>query len=97
MIDFKEAAMAAEAHARDLYPDDELRFLRVEEIELSEDANTWNVTLGWVERATRESGPMVGTLSGATELITLLPRVYKRFAIDAETGAVRSMKIRKVG
>lgn len=96
MIDLKAAAMAAETYARDLYPDGELGFLRVEEIELSEDAKTWHVTLGWVERAIRESGPMAGTLSGATEILTL-PRVYKRLAIDAETGAVRSMKIRKVG
>lgn len=96
MIDIKTAVAAAEGYVRELYPEAELRFLRVEEIELSEDGRIWEVTLGWVERAIRESGPALGNLSGATEILTL-PRVYKRLAIDADTGAVRSLKIRQVG
>lgn len=93
MVNVKNAVAAAEEFARSLYPDTELRHLRLEEVEMSSDDHHWLVTLGWVEPAI--SGNTVSLLTGANTL-QKLPRVYKTFKVDAGTGDVRSMKIRNV-
>jgi hypothetical protein len=68
--------------------------LRLEEIELSENLQLWMVTLGY---------DVPYTPSGIESLIT--PRLYgqtsskreyKVFNVDAQTGAVQSMKIRSI-
>ncbi len=91
MISMQEAVKAARDYARQLYPEEELKGLRVEEIESSPDDKIWYVTLGWVEPAIRE----VGGFGGLTNLaVAALPRVYKVFEVDGETGRVGSMKMR---
>lgn len=92
MISIQDAVKAARDFAEVLYSEGELKQLRVEEIESSEDGKHWLVTLGWVEPATRQIGGFAG-LTNAT--IEPLPRVYKVFTIDAETGRVLSMKMRE--
>jgi hypothetical protein len=47
--------------------------------------------LGWVEPAVAAPGLI---LNGA---VHKLPRVYKRFEVDAETGTVNEMRIRNPG
>jgi hypothetical protein len=91
MIDVKQAVQAAESYARALFPEAELRHLRLEEVERSENDSRWNITLGWVEPAVSGNGIVFS--AGAQKL----PRVYKLFEVDAETGEVTSMKIRDVG
>jgi hypothetical protein len=88
MIDVKQAVRSAESYARELYQQDELRHLRLEEVEMSDDGREWKVTLGWLEPAVSRNGLIV---NGG---VHRLPRVYKRFEVDAETGTVKSMKIR---
>jgi len=57
----------------------------VEEVEYVEDVNEWHITLGYVP----VEGPNpFGYAMGQ--------RDYKIFRINAETGAVLSMKIRKI-
>jgi hypothetical protein len=90
MIDVKQAVKSAESYARDLFSERDLRHLRLEEVELSDDGRQWKVTLGWVEPAVAKPGLMI---NGA---VHKLPRVYKLFEVDAETGAVSSMKIRNL-
>jgi hypothetical protein len=48
MIDLKQAVQVATTFARDLFVDEDLRHLRVEEVELPSDQRLWNITLGWV-------------------------------------------------
>lgn len=91
MISIEEAVKAARDFASKLYSEGELKDLRVEEIESSEDDNKWFVTLGWVEPAVQQLGGFAGL---ANARIEPLPRVYKVFTIDAETGRVESMKMR---
>ncbi len=93
MITLKQAALAAEAFARDLYPTDELQHLRLEEAEMSGDGRWWQITLGWAESAV---GTMGSALFPAALREVKLPRVYKTFFVDAESGVVASMKIRQV-
>jgi hypothetical protein len=90
MIDVKRAVKAAEEYARELYPETELRHLRLEEVELSDDERRWRVTLGWVEPAVSRNGLIF------EPTLQVLPRVYKLFEVDAQTGQVASMKIREV-
>lgn len=89
MVSIEDAVKAAHDFAKRLYDSGELKDLRVEEIEHSEDK--WVVTLGWVEPAVRE----VGGFAGLTNVATLepLPRVYKVFTVDKD-GQVESMKMR---
>jgi hypothetical protein len=69
----------------------ELNHLRVEEIELSDDKTQWLVTLGWVEPGSRTVGTGGLYVRPAVEA---LPRVYKLFPVDAESGEVSTMKMR---
>lgn len=92
VIDVISAVKAAEAYARMVFPEDELKSLRLEEVELSSDERYWEVTLGWLEPAIRSVG---GNFLGNTS-IQKHPRVYKLFRVDAATGEVKSMKIRDV-
>jgi hypothetical protein len=91
MVDVKQAVKSAESYARELFGDKELRHLRLEEVELSSDGRRWNVTLGWVEPGVTQPG-----LVFQNGTIQKLPRVYKLFEVDAESGNVYSMKIREV-
>lgn len=91
MISIEEAVKAARDFAGRLYAEGELKQLPVEEIEASANDTKWFVTLGWVEPAVRQLGGFAG-LSNTT--IEPLPRVYKLFTVNAETGHVESMKMR---
>lgn len=93
MISIEEAVQAARGFAERLYSEGELKQLRVEEIESSKDDSKWFVTLGWVEPAVQQVGGFAALSS--TPKIQPLPRVYKTFTVDTETGHVESMKMRE--
>ena len=79
----KDAVRAASAYFMELTGI--LTGVSVEEVELSEDGCFWLITLGYYDPANPFSGLVVrGVLS------------YKVFKIDAKTGQVVSMKVRKV-
>ena len=64
----------------------------MEEIVLSDDQKHWYVTLGWVEK---DSKPVIpSTFSNSPPRIVELPRVYKKFTVVAESGAVTKMEMR---
>jgi hypothetical protein len=91
MLTVKEAVRAAENWIRDLYPEADIRHLRLEEVEFA-DEGFWRITLGWAEPAVRQN-----SLTAALQPdVYALPRVYKTLEVDPETGAVKSMKIREV-
>ena len=92
MLTIKEAVQRAEEWVRDLYPESDLHHLRLEEVTLSGDERNWEITLGWADKAVRQN-----SLSAAfSSDLQVLPRVYKTLLVDAETGVVKSMKIREV-
>jgi len=92
MISIHEAVKSARDFANNIYEAEELKHLRVEEIELVAEDKKWIVTLGWVEPAVRQIGGFAGL---ANTSIEPLPRVYKTFTINADSGNVESMKIRE--
>jgi hypothetical protein len=84
MLDVKEAARRASEYFAGLYADQSLSNVQLEEVELSEDGRHWFITLSY---------PVPPELAA---LNFNFKRKYKVFKIDAETGQVVSMKIRKV-
>jgi hypothetical protein len=62
----------------------------LEEVELSEDETHWLITLGFDRRR-----PVRSTFE-ALQSMTPYERAYKTIEIRADTGEVRSMKIREL-
>ncbi len=90
MIDVKEAAKIAIDYAKSFYPN--YSDFQVEEIEKSEDARYWYITIGMDNNSVVDDNVIVNNLFGA---ITS-KRIYKNMKIDIKTGETLSMKIRKV-
>lgn len=85
MMDVKEAAKLASDYFNGLYADQALSNVQLEEVELTEDGKYWLITLSYPVQP------------GTTSFIfDTNKRKYKVFKINAETGEVQSMKIRKV-
>lgn len=87
MMDVKQAARLASDYFNGLYEEQGLKNVRLEEVELTEDGKYWLITLSYPVQAE----------TGIIPTLNLMPvRQYKIFKINAETGDVVSMKIRKV-
>jgi len=84
MIDAKTAASKAYGYFQDLYSDKAPGKVLLEEVELTDDQTFWLITLSHEIPI-----PNLAQLMGTT-------RAYKIFKIDANTGEVRSMKIRTI-
>jgi len=91
MISIDQAVKAARDFAKQLYVEGELKGLRVEEVEM--EGGEWRITLGWVEHAVREG--LAARMGMEADPIVVLPRVYKVFTVDSETGEVKSMRMRR--
>ena len=89
MLTVKEAVNRAFKFIHEAYADKTLHQLELEEVELSEDENHWFVTLGFSTPSS--SRDAIETLVGTPRS----ERKYKIFKINAETGEIKSMKIRE--
>jgi len=84
MIDVKQAAQLASQYFAGLYEGQTASGAQLEEVEIAEDGKYWLITLSY-------------PLTEVTGLLNFnYKRRYKVFKIDAETGEILSMKIRKV-
>ncbi|RDI95955.1 hypothetical protein DV704_03270 [Meiothermus sp. QL-1] len=86
MLEVKEAVRIAMDYIQSLYSEKQLPELRLEEVELTPDNQFWEVTLSFV---VREPTAYLSLGEAART------REYKVFRINAETGQVQSMKIRR--
>jgi hypothetical protein len=84
-IDARAAASAAAAYFKELYPN--VTAFSLEEVELSENGTHWLITLSFDIPPTQGLG-MIGFLPPKTK--------FKVFKVDAKTGRVVAMKIRKL-
>lgn len=87
MLEVKEAVKIATEYIQTLFSERQIPELRLEEVELSADNQFWEVTLSFV---VREPTAYLSLGDAART------REYKIFRINAETGQVQSMKIRRV-
>jgi len=89
-IDVREAVKAAAEYFSKLYSDKQYSDLLLEEVELSEDEKHWLITLSYAYDVA------TAPIALSTLLSTGKPRKYKLFKIDAATGNVEAMKIRRL-
>ncbi|HXD34293.1 MAG TPA: hypothetical protein VN643_24460 [Pyrinomonadaceae bacterium] len=80
MLDVKEATQKASEYFASLYATENLSDVRLEEVEQADHGKYWLITLSY---------PVLPGLN-------LGKKEYKIFKIDAKTGDVKSMKIRKL-
>ena len=85
-MDAREAVHKAKKYLSDIYSDEELFNVGLEEVDF--DGMTWRITLGFSRSWDRNSSP-IPALGGSR-----LARSYKVLRIDGETGEVRSLKDR---
>jgi uncharacterized OB-fold protein len=89
MIEAKVAVKNAVRFLQELYGDEAVQDIRLEEVELSEDGNVWHVTLSF---SPTNGGSTSSDLAAALGVLT--KREYKIVTVWSSTGEVRSMKIR---
>ena len=92
MITVQEAVKAATSTIRELYPDQKIDDIALEEVELGAPQLYWLITMGFTVTVDR---PTTGTLGDYLSGWRQVERKYKVFKVNAETGKVESMKIRK--
>lgn len=88
-LNIQMATQAAQAKLKELqeFMGGEISDVRLEEVELSEDDQLWRITLSFNRPADQQNQLM---------LTQKMQRDYKLFEINAETGAVKAMKIRQL-
>ena len=88
-----EAIKKAKDTAKELYEEDELEGLRLEEIESSHDNSKWLITLGWNEQQSRrEAGGIMSDMQGTQ--YKKLPRVYKVFHVNKDNLEIDKVEMR---
>ena len=85
-LDVKGAVATALAYLKDLYSDEQLENIRLEEVWLSDDEKYWYITIGYDSPS-----------SARDPLAALRPpeREYKLFKVRVEDGRVIEMKMRQ--
>jgi len=99
MVDIKAAVNSAYSYLREIQElvGGKFEDLRLEEVELSEDKRFWHITLGYdLPVKVRVGSQLEEMLISQTQRKQEFQREYKLFKVNAETGEVESMKIRKV-
>lgn len=86
----KEAVALAKEHIGDLFADEDISHVGLEEVEFDEDRSMWKVTIGF-------SRPWQRPLNPLTEIVRQTPsnRSYKVVSIDDTTRHVKSVKNRE--
>lgn len=87
-IEVQEAIRSALKALHVFYADTKCANVLLEEVELTEDEHEWLITLGF--------DTVVGMQPGTILNLPVSGRKYKQFHINAESGEVKSMKIREV-
>jgi hypothetical protein len=92
-VNVKQAVTAAKAAALDFYGE-ELRDLRLEEVETPVASSDWKVTLSFL--FPEKNPPRPGfNLIFQDPLTRPYERVYKAFIVDSTTGQIKAMRIRE--
>ena len=99
-IEIKEAVEAALQYAgeiRDFLKVEPAETFELEELKLSDDMETWFVTLGYFVPKKARNSLEQALIAGVDKTVFSLPleRHYKIFEVDSLTGNVRAMKLRE--
>jgi hypothetical protein len=86
LVDAKAAAATAVTALQELYADEQLKNIRLEEIWLSDDEKYWYITVGY-DSPFSARDPLAALRQPARE--------YKLFKVRVEDGRVMEMKVRQ--
>ncbi len=84
-MDVKEAVGTAKAHVAELFSDEQIENLGLEEVEFDAPANSWRITIGF-SRPWDKGNNLTASLREGR-----LRRSYKLLLIDDKTGRVDSL------
>ncbi len=90
-MEVKEAALLAKNYVSDLFADEHITEIALEEVDFDHDSNTWRITIGFLHPAHAKT-----LLADQTTSPWLRPleRSYKVVHINDETGKVTALKDR---
>ena len=91
MIEVTQAIKLARQLFNELYQDEDIQNLMLEEVVLDDDSNDWRITFGYDTPISKETNHIF-----SKQIIDKILRVYKRIHIDAESGHFKGMFIREV-
>ncbi len=86
-MDVKEAALVARSYITDLFSDDKITNVGLEEVKFDIDTNTWKITLGFSRSWDHIDNSLVAKLGGSIQP----DRSYKVVHINDHDGAVISL------
>lgn len=89
-MDVKQAVQAAKTHVAEIFADESIANIGLEEVEYGELDKVWAITIGF-SRPWDHAGGVFRALDG-----TPRPRTFKIVRIEDESGRVRSVKHRVV-
>ena len=87
-MDVKEAVRTAKAYLVDLFEDEQITNVGLEEVLFDEESAVWKITIGF-SRSWDLKGPLSVTMAGASP-----DRSYKMLSISDATGKVESLRDR---
>ena len=87
-MDVKDAVRTAKAYLVDLFADEQITNVGLEEVVFDEASATWRITIGF-SRSWDLKGPLSVTMAGASP-----DRSYKMLSINDATGKVESLRDR---
>lgn len=103
MIEITEAVKSAKTYLSEIYKDEQIQGLLLEETELSEDSNYWLITFSFYVKSKRPNDPfesfnsISGSIVGSKQRrIGDFEQQYKIFKINSTDGKCISMKIRNL-
>ena len=87
-MDVKEAVRTAKSYLVDLFEDEQITNVGLEEVLFDEESAVWRITIGF-SRSWDLKGPLSVTMAGASP-----DRSYKMLSISDATGKVESLRDR---
>ena len=96
-MDVKEAARTAAAYVADLFAEEGIKKIGLEEVTFDDNKDVWNVTVGFVRELDRLNNPFAGIGSSLdADGSAWRKRTFKIVSIDNGTGQVLSLTHRSL-
>lgn len=96
MLTIKQAVQKAREYFAELFSNDNVKDLALEEVKFDDERNAWLVTLGFKSHREKTITAPSTTRLGSTDIITESLREYKTFNLNPETGDLLSIDMRSV-
>ena len=96
-MEVRDAVAKAKAYVEELFTDEGVVDVRLEEVEHDEAQGAWNITLGFLRRAAAEPArldPFATGLSAALRAIAMQTRSYRVVRVRESDGVVLSVKLK---